>query len=103
MEPRGLKRVRRFGSGRRHQPVGSVSGVVRCGRQGGGAEGPAPATAVSAPGSVGDQGDPLAPAATRCDDLHGSVGIQHFQDNICVVCLRTLRFLHAHEYYTFNV
>lgn len=53
-------------------------------RQGGGRERPAPTTAVPAPGPVGDQGDPLAPADTGRDDLHGSVRIQRVQDNICV-------------------
>lgn len=84
VEPRGLERVRRLGRGRCRQPVGPVCGVVRRGCQGGGSEGPAPSTAVPTPGSVGDQGGPLAPADTRGDDLHGSVGLQRVQDNICV-------------------
>lgn len=58
---------------------------MRRGRQGGGGEGLAPSATVPAPGSVGDQGDPLAPADTRGDDLHGSVRIQRVQDDICVV------------------
>lgn len=89
VEPRRLERVCRLGSRRRRKSVGSVGGVVRRERQGGGPERPAPTTAVPAPGPVGDQGDPLAPAATRRDDLHGSVRIQCVQDNICVESLRS--------------
>lgn len=67
--------------------MGSVSGVMRRERQGGGPERPAPTTAVPAPGAVRDQGDPLAPTDTRRDDLHSSVRIQRVQDNICVKSL----------------
>lgn len=67
--------------------MGSVRGVVRRGRQGGGGQGPPPSAAVPAPGSVRDQGDPLAPADARRDGLHGSVGLQRVQDDFCVARL----------------
>lgn len=56
-------------------------------RQGGEPERAAPTAAVPAPGPVRDQGDPLAPTDTGCDDLHSSVRIQRVQDNICVESL----------------
>lgn len=84
MEPPGLQRVRRSRSRRRGQPVGSVRGVVRRGRQGGGGEGPAPSAAVPAPGPVGDQRNPLAPADTRRHGLHGPVRVQRVQDYLRV-------------------
>lgn len=52
VEPGRLERVRCLRSGRRHQPVGPVGGVERCGRQGGGAEGPSSSAPVPAPGPV---------------------------------------------------
>lgn len=94
VEPRGLERVRRRRGGRRGQPVGPVGGVVRRERPGGGGEGPAASAPVPAPGSDGGQGDPLAPAGPRRDDLHRSVGIQRVQDNIGVEeVLRNKSFL----------
>lgn len=84
VEPRGLECVRGLCGRWCHQPMGSVCGVVRRGSEGGGREGLAPSTTVPAPGSVRDQGDPLAPANTWRDYLHSSVRIQCVQDNIGV-------------------
>lgn len=100
VEPRRLQCVRRVWSGWRRQPVGPVGGVVWCRRPGRGDEGPAPSATVSAPGSVRDQGDPLAPADAWSHDLHGSVWIQCVQDDICVecVCVFRLQQMELHIY-----
>lgn len=84
VEPHRLECVRRLRSGRRGQPVGSVSRVVRRGGPGGRSEGPTSSAPVPAPGSDRGQGDPLAPADPWRDDLHRSVRIQCVQDNISV-------------------